>query len=203
MYRYDTIDEAMLADPHRRVRGQVGRRLAGELTGPVQAAAACQRSLSAAPRLHAADRGALWLAGSDPAAQARLDRAPSRQGLRPLRPVTNLQFHWIKLADAPDHHGLTTWPASTCTPSRPPETASATSRLIPMRARRLRRSTIHACGPRRSANGRPSTRNSTGCRASSRSRSPPPPRTGTARPSTHDIGLNLKRASATALASSR
>ena len=76
MYRYDEFDRQFVLQRTAQFRDQVARRLAGELTrGRVQAAAADERPLSAAARLHAADRHPLRHAELAPAAQARLDRA--------------------------------------------------------------------------------------------------------------------------------
>ena len=66
-------------------RDQVARRLSRRTDrGRIQAAAADERRLSAAARLHAADRDSLRHAVVRPAAHARACRAPLRSRLRPF-----------------------------------------------------------------------------------------------------------------------
>ena len=60
MYRYDEFDHAFVQARVAQFADQVERRLSGELTeDQFQPAAADERRLPAASRLHAADRGAL------------------------------------------------------------------------------------------------------------------------------------------------
>ena len=60
MYLYDDFDRTLVAERVAEFRDQVRRRLVGRTDrGRVQAAAADERRLSAAPRLHAADRDSL------------------------------------------------------------------------------------------------------------------------------------------------
>jgi sulfite reductase (NADPH) hemoprotein beta-component len=57
MYRYDEFDRGFVLERVAEFRDQVERRLSGEIDRrPVQAAAADERRLPAAPRLHAAHR---------------------------------------------------------------------------------------------------------------------------------------------------
>ena len=177
MYRYDAIDKDMLADRTAEFRDQVARRLAGELTEDQFKPLRLMNGLYL--QLHAYMlRIAIPYGSLNPTQLRKLAwiGAHLRQGLRPLhhphQPAVPLDQ-----ADATRRTSWTTWPRSTCTPSRPAATASATSPPTPTPAPRPRRSTIRASGPRRSASGRPCTRNSRSCRASSRSPSPPRPRT--------------------------
>ena len=154
MYRYDEFDARFVAERVEQFRG-TGRAPALGRTdrGPVQAAAADERALSAAPRLHAAHRRALRDAGRAAAAHARAHRAQIRQGLRPFHHAAE---HPVQLAEArrcARHPGRSRH-ASRCTRSRPAATASATSRPIISRAPRPTRSRTRARSRRSSANGR-------------------------------------------------
>ncbi len=131
MYRYDAIDEELLADRAAEFRDQVrappGRRAH---RGPVQAAAADERPLSAAARLHAAGRHPLWHAERR-ASCARWpgSRAPTTRATATSPPAPTSSSTGSSCATRPT--SWTTWPRSACTPSRPPATASATSPPIP------------------------------------------------------------------------
>ena len=120
MYRYDAIDKEMLADRvagvPRAVRAPPGRRAH---RGPVQAAPADERPLSAAARLHAAHRHPLRRAEPD-ASCASSPTSPRTydKGYGHFTTRTNLQLHWIKLTRRAGHPRRT-WPRSACTPSRP------------------------------------------------------------------------------------
>ena len=84
-YRYDDYDRTLVAERVEQFRDQVRRRLVGRAhRGAVQAAAAHQRPLPAAPRLHAAHRHSLRHAVVAPAAQAGRHRAQVRPRLRPF-----------------------------------------------------------------------------------------------------------------------
>ncbi len=72
MYRYDKYDQAIVDARVEEFRDQAARRLAGAADrGPVQAAAAEERALPPAPRLHAARRHPLRHARQPPDAHAR------------------------------------------------------------------------------------------------------------------------------------
>jgi sulfite reductase (NADPH) hemoprotein beta-component len=103
MYRYDTFDKEFLADRTAEFRGQVARRLAGELTEdqfkPLRLMNGLYLQLHAYMLRIAIPYGALtsrklrklaWVAKT-------YDRGYGHFTTR-----TNLQLHWIKLADAPD-----------------------------------------------------------------------------------------------------
>ena len=192
MYRYDEFDHAFVRERVAQFRDQVERRLVGRADrGPVQAAAADERPLSAAPRLHAADRHPLRHADSRAAAQlAHIARNYDQR----LRPLHHAPEHPVQLADAEGRAGHPRRPRrrSRCTPSRPRATASATSPPTISPAPPPTRSTTRGPMPRSCGNGRRSTRNSCSCRASSRSRSPARERDRAAM-QVHDIGLQLKR----------
>ena len=85
MYRYDEFDRQFVLQRTAQFADQVQRRLSGRAErGRVQAAAAEERPLSAAPRLHAADRHPLRHAELAPAAEARRHRRAVRPRLRPF-----------------------------------------------------------------------------------------------------------------------
>ena len=85
MYLYDDFDQTLVAERVAEFRDQVARRLSGELTeDEFKLAAADERRLSAAARLHAADRDPLRHAVVGADAHARACRAPLRPRLRPF-----------------------------------------------------------------------------------------------------------------------
>ncbi|HEY8002784.1 MAG TPA: nitrite/sulfite reductase [Phenylobacterium sp.] len=103
MYRYDTIDKAFVADRAAEFREQVGRRLAGEITEdqfkPIRLLNGLYLQLHAYMLRIAIPYGTLtsrklrklaWIART------------YDQGYGHFTTRTNLQLHWIKLADAPD-----------------------------------------------------------------------------------------------------
>ena len=103
MYRYDTIDKDMLADRSAEFRGQVARRLAGELNEdqfkPLRLRNGLYLQLHAYMLRIAIPYGSLnptqlrklaWIAGA------------YDKGYGHFTTRTNLQLHWIKLSDAPD-----------------------------------------------------------------------------------------------------
>ena len=120
MYRYDEFDHAFVAERVAQFRDQVrappGRRAD---RGRVPAAAADERPLSAAPRLHAADRHPLWRA-VDAAQMRQLAWIAERWDQR-LRPFHHAPEHPVQLAEARRHAPTSwrRWPRSRCTPSRP------------------------------------------------------------------------------------
>jgi sulfite reductase (NADPH) hemoprotein beta-component len=103
MYQYDSIDKAILADRSAEFREQVGRRLAGELTEDQFKPLRLMNGLYL--QLHAYMLRIAIPYGSMNAAQLRklawLGRTYDK-GYGHFTTRTNLQFHWIKLADTPD-----------------------------------------------------------------------------------------------------
>ncbi|MCA3749880.1 MAG: nitrite/sulfite reductase, partial [Phenylobacterium sp.] len=103
MYRYDAIDRAVLADRTAEFRDQVRRRLAGELTEdqfkPLRLMNGLYLQLHAYMLRVAVPYGSLspiqMRALADIA--RRFDRGYGHFTTR-----TNIQFNWVKLADAPD-----------------------------------------------------------------------------------------------------
>ncbi len=103
MYRYDAIDEAMLADRTAEFREQCARRLAGDLTEdqfkPLRLMNGLYLQLHAYMLRVAIPYGTL---DSDQLrALARVARTYDR-GYGHFTTRTNIQFHWIKLRDTPD-----------------------------------------------------------------------------------------------------
>ncbi len=103
MYRYDTIDKAVVADRSAEFREQVGRRLAGEITEdqfkPIRLLNGLYLQLHAYMLRIAIPYGTLtskklrklgWIAKN------------YDKGYGHFTTRTNLQLHWIKLKDAPD-----------------------------------------------------------------------------------------------------
>jgi len=103
MYQYDTIDKAMLADRSSEFRGQVARRLAGELTEDQFKPLRLMNGLYL--QLHAYMLRVAIPYGSLNPTQLRKLAWIGRtydKGYGHFTTRTNLQFHWIKLADTPD-----------------------------------------------------------------------------------------------------
>ena len=103
MYRYDQIDRDMLADRSAEFRGQVARRLAGELSEDQFKPLRLRNGLYL--QLHAYMLRVAIPYGSLNPAQLRKLAWIGRtydKGYGHFTTRTNLQFHWIKLADAPD-----------------------------------------------------------------------------------------------------
>jgi Sulfite reductase, beta subunit (hemoprotein) len=103
MYRYDTIDKEMLADRAAEFREQVARRLSGELTEDQFKPLRLMNGLYL--QLHAYMlRVAIPYGSLNPTQMRKLAwiaRTYDR-GYGHFTTRTNLQFHWIKLKDAPD-----------------------------------------------------------------------------------------------------
>ncbi|MCR5876092.1 nitrite/sulfite reductase [Phenylobacterium sp. J426] len=103
MYRYDTIDREMLADRAAEFRSQVGRRLAGDLSEDQFKPLRLMNGLYL--QLHAYMLRIAIPYGSMNPIQLRklawIARTYDR-GYGHFTTRTNLQFHWIKLRDAPD-----------------------------------------------------------------------------------------------------
>lgn len=103
MYQYDVIDKEMLADRSAEFRGQVARRLAGELTEDQFKPLRLMNGLYL--QLHAYMLRVAIPYGSLSPTQLRKLAWIGRtydKGYGHFTTRTNLQFHWIKLADAPD-----------------------------------------------------------------------------------------------------
>jgi sulfite reductase (NADPH) hemoprotein beta-component len=103
MYRFDHIDRDMLADRTAEFRGQVARRLAGELSEDQFKPLRLRNGLYL--QLHAYMLRIAVPYGSLNPTQLRKLAWIGRtydKGYGHFTTRTNLQFHWIKLADAPD-----------------------------------------------------------------------------------------------------
>ena len=103
MYQYDKIDQDMLADRNAEFRGQVARRLAGELTEDQFKRLRLMNGLYL--QLHAYMLRVAVPYGSINPVQLRKLAWIGRtydKGYGHFTTRTNLQFHWIKLKDAPD-----------------------------------------------------------------------------------------------------
>jgi sulfite reductase (NADPH) hemoprotein beta-component len=103
MYRYDAIDTEILADRVSEFRHQVGRRLAGELSEeqfkPLRLRNGLYLQLHAYMLRIAIPYGALN--GVKMRKLAEIARTYDK-GYGHFTTRTNMQFHWIKLRDAPD-----------------------------------------------------------------------------------------------------
>ncbi|MDB5449464.1 MAG: cysI [Phenylobacterium sp.] len=103
MYQYDAIDKDILADRSAEFRGQVARRLAGELNEDQFKPLRLRNGLYL--QLHAYMLRVAIPYGSLNPTQLRKLAWIARtydKGYGHFTTRTNLQFHWIKLADAPD-----------------------------------------------------------------------------------------------------
>jgi len=102
MYQYDTLDKEFLADRAAEFREQVGRRLAGEITEDQFKPIRLMNGLYL--QLHAYMLRIAIPYGSLNPTQMRALAAIGRKydkGYGHFTTRTNLQFHWIKLADTP------------------------------------------------------------------------------------------------------
>jgi sulfite reductase (NADPH) hemoprotein beta-component len=103
IYQYDTIDAAMLEDRAAELRGQVQRRLSGDLTEdqfkPLRLMNGLYLQLHAYMLRVAIPYGTL--SGAQLHALADVSRRFDK-GYGHFTTRTNIQFHWIKLKDAPD-----------------------------------------------------------------------------------------------------
>ena len=103
MYQYDSLDKQMLADRAAEFRGQVARRLAGELSEDQFKPLRLMNGLYL--QLHAYMLRVAIPYGSLNPTQLRKLAWIGRtydKGYGHLTTRQNLQFHWIKLGDAPD-----------------------------------------------------------------------------------------------------
>ncbi|MDB5441969.1 MAG: cysI [Phenylobacterium sp.] len=103
MYQYDAIDKDFLADRSAEFRGQVARRLSGELTEDQFKPLRLMNGLYL--QLHAYMlRIAIPYGSLNPTQLRKLAQIGRTydKGYGHFTTRTNLQFHWIKLKDAPD-----------------------------------------------------------------------------------------------------
>ena len=103
MYRYDTLDKEILADRSAEFRGQVIRRLAGEITEEQFKPIRLMNGVYL--QLHAYMLRVAIPYGSMDSRQLRKLAYIARtydKGYGHFTTRTNLQYHWIKLADMPD-----------------------------------------------------------------------------------------------------
>ena len=103
MYQYDTLDKAMVADRAAEFRGQVERRLSGELTEDQFKPLRLMNGLYL--QLHAYMlRVAIPYGSLNPMQMRKLAWIGRTydKGYGHFTTRTNLQFHWIKLRDTPD-----------------------------------------------------------------------------------------------------
>jgi sulfite reductase (NADPH) hemoprotein beta-component len=103
MYQYDTLDREFLADRASEFRTQVARRLSGEITEDQFKMLRLMNGLYL--QLHAYMlRIAIPYGSMNPTQLRKLAEIGRRydKGYGHFTTRTNLQFHWIKLADAPD-----------------------------------------------------------------------------------------------------
>jgi hypothetical protein len=156
---YDAIDREFLADRSNEFR-QPGGPPPGRRAdrGPVQAAAADERPLSATARLHAAGRHSLWLAQRRQLRRLAGIARTYDKGYGHITTRQNIQFNWIKLKTR-RHPGRPGRGRPACDPDQ--------RQLHPQRHLRSSmpappptRSRIRASGARCSASGRPSIPNS-------------------------------------------
>src|SRR6202163_1328278 len=103
MYRYDEFDAKFVAERVEQFRGQVARRLTGELTEdqfkPLRLMNGLYLQLHAYMLRIAIPYGAL--SSAQLRKLAHIARTYDR-GYGHFTTRTNLQLHWIKLRDAPD-----------------------------------------------------------------------------------------------------
>src|ERR1700712_1844071 len=103
MYRYDAIDKAFVAERAAEFRGQVARRLSGEITEDQFKPLRLMNGLYL--QLHAYMlRIAIPYGAMNPTQLRKLAWIARTydKGYGHFTTRTNLQFHWIKLKDAPD-----------------------------------------------------------------------------------------------------
>ena len=103
MYQYDSLDREILADRSAEFRDQVARRLAGEMTEeqfkPLRLMNGLYLQLHAYMLRVAIPYGTM--SGRQLRKLADIGRRYDR-GYGHFTTRTNLQFHWVKLADTPD-----------------------------------------------------------------------------------------------------
>ncbi len=104
MYHYDDFDRTLLEERVDEFRGQVARRLSGELTeDEFRSLRLMNWRLSATPRLHAPHCHTLRHAvRADQCAGSRTSRGGLTGDYGHFTTRQNIQFNWIKLAELPD-----------------------------------------------------------------------------------------------------
>jgi sulfite reductase (NADPH) hemoprotein beta-component len=135
MYEYDQHDQAMVEARVAEFRGQVARRLSGELTEDQFKPLRLKNGLYL--QLHAYMLRVAVPYGTLSSAQMRVlgDIADKYdRGYGHFTTRQNIQYNWIKLSDAPRSSKIS--PRSSFTRSRPAATASATPRPTICRRRR-------------------------------------------------------------------
>jgi sulfite reductase (NADPH) hemoprotein beta-component len=159
MYQYDAIDKSILQDRSAEFRDQVERRLSGELSEdqfkPLRLMNGLYLQLHAYMLRIAIPYGVL--SSRQLRQLAHVGRTYDK-GYGHFTTRTNLQFHWIKLSEAPDILDAL---------------AEVDLHAIQTSGNCIRNTTSDpyaGSGARRSASGRPCTPSSATCRASSRSR---------------------------------
>ena len=177
MYRYDEFDAQFVARTGRPVRGQVARRLSGELTEDQFKPLRLMNGLYL--QLHAYMLRIAVPYGTLSSRQMRKLAHIARnydKGFGHFTTRTNLQFNWIKLVDVPDILARTGQRGNALHPDQ--------RQLHPQRHRRSvspapppKRSRIRARWPRSSGNGPACIPNSSSWPANSRSRWAPAERT--------------------------
>ena len=170
MYRYDHYDQAIVDDRVKQFRDQTNRYLAGTpVRGRIPSATPAERALHPALCAHAAHRHSLRSALFQAIAGAVGHRGRSTTAATATSArAENLQLNWPKLEDVPEilaelakveMHAIQT--SGNCIRNVTSDQFAGVS--PPMS------SPIRAPGAKSCASGRPSTRSSPSCRASSRS----------------------------------
>ena len=176
MYQYNDFDKNFVNERVAQFRAQVERRIDGSLSEdefrPLRLMNGLYLQLHAYMLRVAIPYGAL---NSAQMRQLGFIADKWDKGYGHFTTRQNIQYNWPKLKDVPDM--LQALAESACTPFRPAATPSATSpptislALPPMKSL-TRARWLNCC-----ANGQPTTRNSSSCRANSRSPSPDRPMT--------------------------
>lgn len=146
MYVYDEYDQSIVDARVEEFRDQVSRRLSGAMTEDQFKPLRLMNGLYL--QLHAYMLRVAVPYGTLDSRQMRMLGHIARKYDRGYGHFTtrqNIQYNWIKLADAPDI--WPSWRRCRCMPSRPRATASATSRPTSSPAPPPMRSPIRAPGP--------------------------------------------------------
>ena len=188
MYRYDDFDRDFLAARNAQFRAQVERRLDGSLTEDEFKPLRLMNGVYL--QLHAYMLRVAIPYGTLSSAQMRVLAEIGGALGQGLRPFHHAPEHPVQLA-APDRHSRHARPAGRRRHARDPDVRQHDPQRDrrPFRRRRGRRDrSTRAPWPSCCANGPPTTRSSSSCRASSRSPSPAR-RNDRAVTRAHDIGL--------------
>ena len=190
MYRYDEFDAQFVAERVEQFRGQVARRLSGELTEDQFKPLRLMNGLYL--QLHAYMLRIAVPYGTLSSRQMRKLAHIARnydKGFGHFTTRTNLQFNWIKLVDVPDILAELAERRDALHPDQRQLRPQCHRRPVRRRHRR-KRSKTRARWPRSSANGRACIPNSSSWRASSRSRWAPP-RQDRAALQWHDMAVQI------------